>query len=132
MTQEIPIDCDIPCARLSIIEPPRCDCWERLMCEQANQPAWLKPLHWAPGLFAGSPTESVNKARVCANTGRVVHVMSGDHYIDLILIGDHPADPTKTPMFMQYGYCFKCRCLEWYRYCSSQPTTPVIWFSCRN
>jgi hypothetical protein len=137
------IDCDIACSRCSVMDPPKCTCWEELGVGASTSssqgtksgeivPMWLHPAHWAPGLFTGAPANAHNKARVCARTGRVIHVMSGDHYIDLVVLDDHPTDKEKMPMFVQHGYCFKCRRIEWYRYCSTQPGTPVIWFACRN
>jgi hypothetical protein len=140
----LPIDYDIQCSRCPIMDPPKCTCWEELgvglstTCSQGNDsehrvtPMWLHPAHWAPGLFTGAPTDDHNKARVCAKTGRVIHVLSGDHYIDLVILDDHPTDKTKTPIYVQQGYCFKCRSIEWFRFCSTQPATPIIWFTCRN
>lgn len=126
------IDREIPRKRCSIIDPPKCSCWEEFVSTMDSEHAltWLRPAHWAPGLFAGAPECDQNRARVCSNTGRIVHIFSGEHYIDLVVLDEHPNSRRGMPLFVQHGYCFKCKRFEWFRYCSVQPDTPIIWFAC--
>lgn len=136
----IQIDADIPCQRCPLLEPPKCSCWEELFTNEGPStpqhqdvaPMWLQPSHWAPGLFSGADPRSVNKARVCAHSGRVIHIFSGEDCIDLVILEDHPFDKSHLPMFVQHGYCSKCKKIEWFRYCSSQPASPIIWFTCKD
>jgi hypothetical protein len=129
------VNTDIPCALMPVIDPPGCDCWDEVLGQQSSPPPdcpgmWLQPHHWAPGMFAGAPS-NVNSARVCARTGKIVHVMSGNHMVDLRILSDHPEDKSRTPLYMQYGYCTSCRVIEWCRYCTQMPSSPIIWFICR-
>ena len=105
-----------------------CTCWQDVVTDSGGNNHWLQSQHWAATMFANAPSRESNSARVCDKNGRVIHVMSGDHRVDLTIFKE--CENGEDYLYMRHMYCVNCKKIVHTYNVKQLPVSPIVWFRC--